>query len=365
MIKLLYITNQICGSGGLERVLSIKASALAENTGYEVHIATLNQNKKPFFFEFSNKIKYHDLTLTKGFFSNLKNYIFGLRKIIKSIKPDIILVCDDGFKGFLLPVMLSKPCAMIYERHVSKNISLNENDGFVKKIKTNFVFILMNFFARFYDNFIVLTSGNVQEWNLKNIEVIANPLSFYPKESSVLKNKTVIAVGKQSYQKGYNRLLQSWQIVNKINPDWILKIYGTIDQSQGLTHLAEKLNIQNSVQFFEPDDNIQERFLEASIFVLSSRFEGFGMVIIEAMACGLPVVSFDCPCGPKDIILDGVDGFLVENNNIEQFASKINILIEDENLRVQFAQNGKQNVKRFLINNIIDKWKKLFKKLMK
>ena len=127
--------------------------------------------------------------------------------------------------------------------------------------------------------------------------------------------------------------------------------------------LAKELKIESSVQFFEAEKEIQKQFLEASIFVLSSRFEGFGMVIIEAMACGLPVISFDCPHGPKDIISENIDGFLIENNNVQQFANKINLLIEDQNLRMKLGNNAKINVKKYLIENVIQKWDNLFKSL--
>jgi glycosyltransferase involved in cell wall biosynthesis len=364
-MKLLYITNQFCSSGGLERVLSIKASYLADILGYEIHFLSLNQGNQSLFFEFSNKIIHHDIVANGSVFNYIKKYTFGIKNTIKTISPDIIIVCDDGLKGFFLPTLLGKNIPIIYERHVSKNILLNENDSNFQVIKSKLYFLLMNVLAKTFDKFVVLTNDNTAEWNLNNLEVIPNPLTFYPKESSTLLNKTVIAVGKQCYQKGYERLLESWQLVNKKNPDWTLKIYGKKDPNQGLEKKVLELEIQNSVLFFDADKNIKERFLEASIFVLSSRYEGFGMVIIEAMACGLPVVSFDCPCGPKDIIENEVDGFLVENGNGANFARKIIFLIENQNIRNDFGTTAKQNVKRFLPEIVLKKWDNLFKELAK
>jgi glycosyltransferase involved in cell wall biosynthesis len=364
-MRLLYITNQVCGSGGLERVLSIKASYLADIFGYEVHFLTLNQNKQPLFFDFSSKILHHDIVVNGSAINYLKKYIFGIKKTLKTVNPDIIIVCDDGLKGFFLPTILGKNIPIIYERHVSKNILWNENDTNFQVVKSKLSYLLMNVLAKTFEKFVVLTHDNKAEWNSNNIEVIPNPLTFYPNESSTLLNKTVIAVGKQCYQKGYERLLESWQIVIKKHPDWILKIYGKKDPNQGLEQLVYELKIQDSVQFFDADKDIKERFLEASIFVLSSRYEGFGMVIIEAMACGLPVVSFDCPCGPKDIIENEVDGFLVENGNGANFARKIIFLIENQNIRNDFGTTAKQNVKRFLPEIVLKKWDNLFKELAK
>ena len=364
-MKLLYITNGIAGSGGLERVLSIKASYLADILGYEVHIITLNEENLSVFFKFSSKIIFHDIVADGSSFNFIKQYVKGINAVINTINPQVISVCDDGLKAFFLPIIIRQKQPIIYERHVSKNIFIgNNNLSFFGKFKINLQFGLMNYLGAKFSKFIVLTNDNLEEWNLKNLAVIPNPLSFYPSEISSLKNKTVIAVGKHCYQKSYDRLLESWQIILKKNPDWRLKIYGKIDENVGLLALAKKLKIESSVDFFPPEKDIQQKYLESSIFVLSSRFEGFGMVIIEAMACGLPTVSFDCPCGPKDIIANNVDGFLVKNGDIQTFSEKINLLIENENLRQEFGKNAKQNVKRFLPENILEKWDNLFKSLV-
>lgn len=365
-MRILYITNQISGAAGLERVLSIKASYLADKMNYDVHIVTLNQGDNPLFFNFSDKITLHDISLGGNFFQYIKQYSLGLQNIVNNIRPDVISVCDDGLKAFFLPIVLRKPCPMIYERHVSKRIEVKtDSERFLDKIKSKIIFKLMEVLAKTYDRFVVLTQGNTAEWNLKNIAIIPNPLSFYPKRVSTLENKRVIAVGKHTFQKGYDRLLQSWQLVNKSYPDWKLAIYGTIDTNQGLQDLAEQLGIQKSVDFYPPNKDIQNQYLEASIFVLSSRFEGFGMVLIEAMACGVPCVSFDCPHGPKDIINDSQDGFLVQNGDTDMFAARINQLIEDELLRKKMGVNARENVKRFMSENILKHWDELFKIITK
>ena len=110
--------------------------------------------------------------------------------------------------------------------------------------------------------------------------------------------------------------------------------------------------------------NIVDKYCESSIFALSSRFEGFGMVIIEAMACGVPPVSFTCPCGPRDIISDGKDGLLVEDGNIEQLAEKISYLIENEDIRKKMGKQARMDVQRFRIENIAEQWKQLFESLI-
>ncbi|WP_298119873.1 glycosyltransferase family 4 protein [Flavobacterium sp.] len=360
-MKLLYITNGVNGSGGLERVLSIKASYLVDKLGYEVTILGLNKGCSNLFYEFSNQIKFEEIEVSGNPFSYIKKYISGIKDTIKKLNPDVVIVCDDGLKAFSLPTILGKAKPIIYERHVSKNIEIGKDFNVFKLIIAKTKMKIMEVLGSTFTKFIVLTKENTKEWNLKNLQIISNPLSFYPNESATLQNKKVIAVGKQSYQKGYDRLLVSWQTVIAKNPNWKLEIYGKKDSTQGLENLAKELNIASSVTFFEPEKNILPKYLDSSIYVMSSRFEGFGMVLIEAMACGIPCVSFDCPFGPSDIIQNDVDGFLVDNNNTDELTNRLNQLIEDENLRLKMGANAKENVKRFLPETIMSQWDNLFK----
>lgn len=359
-MKLLYITNGISGAGGLERVLSVKASYFAEKLDYEVHIITLNENNTSQFFSYSSRIKIHDISLKKNFLLYITAYTTKIKKAVSEIKPDIILVCDDGLKGFFLPIILEKPCPMIYERHVSKIIEIRKNSNWLQRIKTRVKWKLMNFLASNFDKFVVLTEGNKNEWPLKNLNVIPNPLSFYPNEKADLSAKKIIAVGKQSYQKGYDLLIQAWKLVVSIYPDWNLEIYGTFDSSQQLEKLCKQLQLESTVYFHRPVQDIEKHYLESSIFVLSSRFEGFGMVLIEAMACGVPCVSFNCPYGPGDIINDGIDGLLVENGDIQDLANSIIKLIETPLLRKQMGIQAKENAKKYMQENVCEKWNLLF-----
>ncbi|MGL5980487.1 MAG: glycosyltransferase family 4 protein [Phocaeicola sp.] len=359
-MKLLYITNGTSGPGGLERVLSIKASYLAEKIGYEVHILTLNDGGNEQFYNFSPQIEFHDVVCKGNPLTYFLQYTKGIRKVVKALKPDVISVCDDGIKGLFVPLFLGgKPCAMIYERHVSQMIAL---DGRKPNLKDNLQFKLMNYGARLYDRFVVLTSDNISEWKgLKNLAVISNPLSFYPKEVSTLEPKRIIAVGKIGYQKGYERLLEAWKDIVEKAPEWEVHIYGNENDGGELRQKIAASNVQESFILHPATREIEQAYLDSSIYAFPSRFEGFGMVLIEAMACGVPCVSFDCPCGPRDIISDGEDGYLVENGNISQLAAKLLELIADKEKREKMGIAARENVKRYSVEHIAKEWDQLFK----
>lgn len=363
-MKLLYITNGITGAGGLERVLSVKASLLADDFGYEVHILSLNEKNAAPFFSFSDKIIRHSVAVGGNPVKYFTQYFIGIRNKVTEIKPDIISVCDDGLKGFFLPHILGKKVPIVYERHVSQLIELASHQNAFSRTLSGFRFQLMNRLATSFDRFVVLTAGNVKEWNLKNISIIPNPLPFYPSTSSSWENKKVIAVGKQSYQKAYDLLLMAWSKLPTDLQDWGLHIYGKYDETLQLDSLAKKLGISDKVFFHLPEKDIESKFIGSSVFVLSSRFEGFGMVIIEAMACGLPVVSFDCPHGPADIITDEKDGFLIENGNTEKFAQRLSVLMRDPELRKQLGAQGRETALRYSPEMIVQKWEILFTQLI-
>lgn len=359
-MKLLYITNGINGSGGLERVLSVKASYLADNLDYEVHILTLNNGGKNLFYEFNNKIKIHDINVEGNPVKYFLSYKKGIKKTLEAIKPSVISVCDDGLKGMLFPLIFGKKIPVVYERHAAKDFNFSKSE-----ISSYFINVLLNYTSKKFDSFVVLTNGNRKDWPKANCEVIANPLSFKFVANNVKKEKTVLAVGSQSYNKGFDLLIDAWKEVNYKYPDWILKIYGKKNPSLKLKNRVDSLGLNKTVLLFDPVKNIEEEYEKASIFALSSRTEGFGMVLIEAMNFGVPCVSFDCPHGPTDIIKDNDDGILVENENIEKFSQALINLMGNKELRERMGANAKENVKRYSLDNIVPIWDKLFRRLIK
>ena len=175
-------------------------------------------------------------------------------------------------------------------------------------------------------------------------------------------HKRAIAVGRYTHQKGFDLLIKAWQIVYLKHPDWELHIFGGGD-NQSYANIANKLSLKDVVTCHGPVDDIRNEYLNSSIFVLSSRFEGFGLVLAEAMSVGLAPVAFTCPCGPRDIIHDGEDGILCENGNIVKLAEGICQLIENEQLRQEMGQKAAQNIQRYTIDNIMKQWDELFQEI--
>jgi len=255
----------------------------------------------------------------------------------------------------------------IGEFHVTRNsyhaMSINSKNLFSQLFKNLWTkLFLIN--IKKLSKFIILTNEEANNWpELQNITVINNPLSFYPEKTSNCSSHKVIAVGRYSYQKGFDLLIKSWSLISKKHPDWKLYIYGGEDRKEFINQV-KGLQLESSCFLEDAVTNIMNKYCESSIFVLSSRFEGFGMVITEAMACGVPAVSFACPCGPKDIIKDGIDRLLVENGNIQELADKICYLIEHEDIRKEMGKQARINVERFKIENIALQWKELFDSLL-
>jgi glycosyltransferase involved in cell wall biosynthesis len=362
-MKILYIVPTINNEGGVARVLSIKANYLVENFGYEVHILTQNEGNNPLFFSYNEKIVLHDLVLRGNKISFFFQYGKALKKALSDINPDIIVVCDNGLKAYCIPFIIKTNIPIVFECHGSKYIEEEEQSKYFSSTKIRVLFKELS--AKRFKKFVALSEESLKEWNVNNGVVIPNPIWFEVSTFADLKSKKVIAVGRHSYEKGLDRMLQIWQKVIVKHPDWNLEIYGKSNENQELQKLANSLDINNNVTFFEPVKNINDKYLGASIVVMTSRTEGFGMVLIEAMALGLPVVAYDCPCGPRSIIQNNENGFLVEDGNIDLFIQKIELLIEDDNLREQMGQNAKNSVSKYNLVTIMQQWKSLFEELIK
>lgn len=367
-MKIAYCTPSLYIPGGVERVLTTKANYLADVAGYDVYIIlTDGKNKEPY-YPLSDKIHIINLDINfeelwslsfvkKGIVYLRKQRVFKrkLSETLCDIKPDITVSLLRREINFLCDI--KDGSKKVGEMHVNKqnyrNFEANDTN-FVKKIFERYWMHSLIKQLKRLDSFIVLSQEDKENWKkISNVTVIPNPLPPTAiLQTSTTKNKKVIAVGRYVYQKGFDLLVEAWDMVVEKYPDWHLYIYGRGDKSN--------YKSVSNCHFEDAVENINDKYAESSIFVLSSRFEGFGMVIIEAMRCGVPAISFACPCGPKDIIAEGKDGFLVENGNIQQLAERICYLIEHDEERKKMGKNAIETAKKYDINEIGKQWVNLF-----
>ena len=374
-LKIVYLTPALYMAGGVERVLTLKANYFAEHFGYDVTIVLTEGKDKPLFYPLSEKIKVVNLGI--GFevlwhCSFLKKILVYLHKQriykrkltdeLMSIRPDVTVSLLRREINFINGI--KDGSRKIGELHINRANYRNfqtENVSVVKRFFATLWSHSLLSHLRKLDKLVVLTEKDKESWTeLHNVVTIPDPLSFEPSSVSPLKEKRIVAVARYSHEKGIDLLLKAWAKVEKNCSEWRLDVYGDGDRDV-YEQLIEQLQINRSRCCLHGRTNdVEKEYNRSSLFVLSSRFEGFGMVITEAMACGLPVVAFDCPWGPRFIILDEEDGLLVENGNVEQLAQAIVRLIRHPELRQRMSEKALCNVQRFKMDLIAQRWKTLF-----
>tara|TARA_R110000868_G_scaffold411734_2_gene708268 strand:- start:3372 stop:4496 length:1125 start_codon:yes stop_codon:yes gene_type:complete len=370
-MRLIYVTEQLYLHGGAEKILTQKLNYWADVYNYDVLLITSEQNNNPICYPLSKKVKHIDLNIgyNNGSYFNFKNIIkfpkhfVKLRKEIKKFNPNAIFLISLTWIRFALP-LIAYEFRIYNEYHTSYyGFKLGYNNssalGKIKKIiSENLIKIIENY----YTNIIFL---NIQEFNFyrrKNGVIIPNFFDNNIYSGETTKKNQVISLGRMSYQKGYDMLLDAWAIVDDKIIGWELNIYGNGENKEILKSKMKAYNFQNKVHINDAISDVNKKLSESQFYVMSSRFETFPMVLLEALSNGLPVISFDCPTGPKSILTNNEDGILVEPNNIEKLAKKIHLLIENYELRNRMSKKAKTNVIRFKPEFIMPLWDNLINK---
>lgn len=377
-IKVAYCIPSIYSIGGMEKTLTIKANYFADVLNYEVYIIlTDGKDKKPA-FALSEKIAVINLDINydaiwgaplykKILLYSLKQKLYRKRlsRALNEIRPDITVSMLRREINFI--TQIKDGSIKIGEIHFNKSnyrgFSKRGSSNIIEKFFTGLWMIQLIRNLKRLDRFVVLSHEDKVMWHeIDNVEVIHNPLAEYPKKISDCSSKKVIAAGRFVNVKGYDMLIDCWKIVSGRHPDWTLTIYGNGNKDSFQKQIDDN-NISDNCILKDAVSNLNDKLAECSIFAFSSRFEGFGMVIAEAMSCGLPPVAFACPCGPKEIIEDGVNGLLVETGDIEALAEKICFLIENPDNRKEMGKAARIRSEIFKIETIAQEWDKLFKLL--
>ena len=351
-MNITYVILSLAG-GGAERVLSL-ISQEAVKKGHQVTIYTclpicdysisseitvVNAfSKKELNHSLVSKIKYKSL------------FIIRLYKFLKINRPDVVVSFMKGInkQSIIVSKLLNLP--VIVSEHTNYK-------------KMNFIeWLERRFLYKMADALTVLTKSDYNDYYrhfLPRAVVMPNPCSFIPVKKINERGNSLIAVGSLDRWeiKGFDNLFTIFSKFVNIYPDWTLKVAGTGDSGLNyLESLARKLNITNNVIFLGFCSNLDEELHNSSIFVLSSRYEGFPMALVEAMSQGCACVSFDCTSGPREIINNGVDGVLVEDQNLSDLEAALSVMIEDKEKRLQLASNAIKNIERFSLNTIGNEW---------
>lgn len=373
-MKIIYCTHSTCNPGGMERVLLNKVTYLSQLPGWEVAVVTTDQHQRPPFYPFPEKVRMTDLGINysedngKGAWKKITGYLRKrkehkrkLTALLLKEKPDIVVSLYPSESSFIPDI--KDGSKKVLELHYCKFFRLQYGRrgllGWIDKLRTR----QDEQIVRRFDKFVVLTNEDRGYWgNLPNIEVIPNAAMHVSDAYSDVMNKRVIAVGRLDYQKGFDRLIQVWELVQYTGKftDWKLDIFGQGEWREMLQQMIDKAGLQDSLQIHQPTKQIGEEYVKSDMLVMSSNYEGFPMVMIEAMACGLPVVSFDYKCGPKDIIQTGINGLLVPNGDIQALADAMMKVMEDEVYRKMLSQNARKVVDTYSEQAVMSQWIRLF-----
>ena len=375
IMRLVYCIAGTRHSGGMERVLANKANYWVRH-GHDVTIVTTDQHGELPFFHLDTRVKCIDLEVNyednngKSVWNKLvyypyKQYVHRkrLQSILKREQPDITISMFCNEAAFLPNI--KEGGLKVLEIHFSKYKRLQYGRKglwrWVDIVRSRYDEILV----KKYDRFVVLTEEDKSYWGaLPNMVVIPNARTFTPTNTSLLQNKIVLAVGRLTYQKGFERLIEAWSLLNDKFPDWKLVIVGDGEKKEELEQLVVDSCLQDSVFLKAPVKDMEQLYREASVIAMTSRYEGLPMILLEAQAYGIPIVSFKCQCGPADIITDGKDGFLVPEGNVPMMAEKLSMLMSDYQLRAKMGKAAVLSSKRFDEERVMQQWENLFSSLL-
>ena len=382
-MKIAYILSSFIAKAGTERILSDKMNYLVKRYGYDITFITYEQGNHPMAFSLDKRIRVIDLNtrffplyklnpvrrvIAKSF--QKRKLKSKLHDVLSVVNPDFVVLTTYDFDKY--GSILTLPYRFVIESHIC-----------ITDVRQEFRQhnVILKFFGKYLDSIhfkimnkadalISLTSADKTNWE-KHVNipifVIPNLVTVYPNDISCYSERSnrIICVGRLTRQKGFDYLIKAWAMISKKYPTWRIDIFGHGDMETTLNRMIIDYKLSDCTRINEQSDNIYEEYETSSIFVLSSRYEGFGLVLVEAMSCGVPCISFDCPNGPAELITHGEDGLLVPLGDIEKLAESIEWMITHEEERLRMSNNARQKAKQYTAEVIMPQWVELFEKVAK
>ena len=374
-MKILYLIHSTYNPGGMERVLLNKVRYFVEEKGWDVTVVTTDQHNRPPFYPFPEGVKMIDLGVNysddngKPFMKKFLGYLQRRRlhknlfkNLLEQVRPDVVDCFYPGECSFVPG--LKDGSVKVMELHQSKLFHHQYNRSGLMGLADKVRAWMDDRLVRKFDRFVVLTNEDAGLWGeMPGIRVIPNAANFIADKYSDCSVKRVIAVGRLDYQKSFDRLILVWEKVHQQMPDWSLDIFGQGEWKEMLQQMIDERGLGECVKLNAPTKEIGKEYAESSMLVMSSHYEGFPMVMIEAMACGLPAVCFDFKCGPRDIIAQGENGLIVPDGDIEGLADALVRLMKDDELRKKMGENAKRVVETYSEEKVMAKWLDLFEEI--
>ena len=366
-MKIVYLYPAIAIWGGIERILVDKMNYLVRHYGYDVYIITSDQGQHKLPYDLDERVHFIDLNIRfhtryrykllrrlNEYRKQLKLYHNRLKDQLRLICPDVIVCTTSQEVKPLLRIKGDSP--LIVEAHLNfmhpetllHRIQMRMNNCWIGKAEA----------------VVTLTNGDAEEWRKvsNHVHVIPNMVHLNDTDLySDCTSKRVLFVGRFEEQKNIGELISIWQHIHPKFPDWKLDLYGDGALWEKYKQESDALNI--NIEIHKPTAQIMDVYRSSSVFVMTSLYEPFGLVIPEAMSCGLPVVSYDSPYGPASIISDGKDGYVIPMHDIQAFANRLCQLMGDEELRKEMGKRAIVSSQRFSSDKIMPMWKELLEKL--
>ena len=375
-MKLIYCIASVYNPGGMERVLLNKVRWFVAQGSYEILVVTTDQQGRPPFYAFPPEVRMVDLGINYSvdntraplakilaYFRKRRLHKKRLTELLMREKADIVVSLYPSESSFIPEIRDGSK--KVLELHYNKFFRLQYNRSGLLGLADRFRTRQDERIVRKFDKFVVLTREDAGYWGaLPNLEVIPNAALAIPDIVHIPESRRVIAVGRLDYQKGFDRLLDAWaQIPAAVREGWTLDIFGQGEWMQMLQEQIGRLGIGDSAHLCGPTRQIFEEYGRSAFLAMSSHYEGFPMVMIEAMACGLPVVTFAYPCGPKDIIREGENGLIVPEGDIAALAEAMGRLMADTALREQMSEAARDVTRTYSEENVMNQWKQCFENL--
>ena len=371
-MKLIYCIHSIYNPGGMERVMLNKIRYLHGKGGYDITIVTTNQGGRPPFYPIPDGVRLIDLDINyikvpfKNIFRTIGTFLWKrhlhkkrLKALLMKEKADIVLSLYPSESSFIPSI--KDGSKKVLELHFNKLFRIQYNRSGIVGLLDRWRTRQDERIVRRFDRFVVLTHEDATLWGaLPNLEVIPNAVLPKPQQEPVVKQNRVIAVGRLDYQKGFDRLIEAWHLIPSSSRNgWTLDIFGQGEWEGMLQEQIRLAGLEESVFIHKPVTDIDREYRKSRFIVMSSHFEGFGMVLVQ----GIPAIAFDCPCGPKDIICDQVNGLLIPEGDIPSLSRAVANLISNPSLLKKLTVRTADILSTFSEESVMRKWEDLFNKL--